>query len=119
MQGYAADFCTDFDLHDDPALCSGYRLLLAVGHDEYWSAAMRDAVEAFVRRGGNAACFGANVCWWRIHVVDAGSAIVCHQVGSRGALDHWWPPSGAGRAEGPTGRKCSDTTRVSIASRVT
>jgi hypothetical protein len=93
------EYCTDFDLHDDASACSPYRLLVSVGHDEYWSTRMRDAVESFVANGGNVAFFGANVCWWRIHVVDDASAIVCHQGGPRGALDHWWPATGAGRPE--------------------
>jgi len=97
--GHAPDYCIDFDLHDDPELCDGYRLLLNVGHDEYWSASMRAAVERFIGNGGNVAFFGANVCWWRIHVVDAGTAIVCHQGGPLGALDHWWPATGANRPE--------------------
>jgi hypothetical protein len=97
--GYAPEFCADVDIHHDPALCSRYRLLLSVGHDEYWSEAMRDRVEAFVANGGNLAFFGANICWWRIHVVDNGSAIVCHQGGPHGALDHWWPRTGASRPE--------------------
>ncbi len=97
--GYTAEFCTDVDIHRDPLLCSRHRLLLSVGHDEYWSEAMRDAVEAFLTQGGNVAFFGANVCWWRIHVVDDDAAIVCHQGGPRGALDHWWPQTGANRPE--------------------
>jgi hypothetical protein len=97
--GYAPEFCTDLDLHADPLLCSRYRLLLSVGHDEYWSEPMREAVETFVARGGNVAFFGANVCWWRIHVVDDGTAIVCHQGGPSGALDHWWSKTGASRPE--------------------
>lgn len=97
--GYAPEFCTDLDIHDDPLLCSRYRLLISVGHDEYWSETMREAVETFVAQGGNVAFFGANVCWWRIHVVDEGTAIVCHQGGPNGALDHWWPATGASRPE--------------------
>jgi hypothetical protein len=97
--GYAPEFCTDLDIHRDPLLCSRYRLLLNVGHDEYWSEATRDGVENFVARGGNLAFFGANVCWWRIHVVDDGTAIVCHQGGPHGALDQWWPKTGANRPE--------------------
>lgn len=87
--GYAPQFCTDLDIHADPNLCRGYRLLLSVGHDEYWSERMRDHVEGFIADGGNAAFFSANLCWWRIHLVDAGSAMVCHQGGPHGALDHW------------------------------
>jgi len=97
--GHAAEFCTDLDIHRDPDLLSGRRLVLSVGHDEYWSEATRDAVERYVARGGNVAFFGANVCWWRIHVVDDGAAIVCHQGGPRGAFDHWWPETGANRPE--------------------
>lgn len=99
QQGIACDFCADIDLHDDAVPLDRYRLLLSVGHDEYWSEAMRDRTEAFVARGGNAAFFGANLCWWRIHLVDGQSAMVCHQGGPDGALDHWWPPTGVHRPE--------------------
>jgi hypothetical protein len=99
LNGYSPEFCTDLDIHSDPDLCNRYRLLLSVGHDEYWSEATRDRVEDFVSRGGNVAFFGANLCWWRIHVVDGGTAIVCHQGGPRGAFDHWWPETGANRPE--------------------
>jgi hypothetical protein len=97
--GYAPEFCTDFDIHEDAALCKRYRLLLSVGHDEYWSETTRDRVEAFAASGGNLAFFGANLCWWRIHMVDDGNAIVCQQGGPHGALDHWWPRTGAHRPE--------------------
>jgi hypothetical protein len=97
--GYAPEFCTDLDLHADPALCRRYRLLLSVGHDEYWSSAMRDGVEDHIAHGGNVAFFSANVCWWRIHLTDAGTAMACHQGGPQGAQDHWWAPSGVARPE--------------------
>jgi len=99
LQGYDPEFCCDLDLHDDPGLLERYRLMLSVGHDEYWSEPTRDHVEAFIAHGGNVAFFGANLCWWRIHLVDNGTAMVCHQGGPAGALDQWWPQSGAGRPE--------------------
>jgi hypothetical protein len=98
-RGYTADFCTDLDLHTDPGLLGDYGLLVSSGHDEYWSEATRDAVEAFVERGGNVAFFAANLCWWRIHLVDGGAAMVCHQGGPQGARDRWWTASGAARPE--------------------
>jgi len=101
--GYRADFCTDLDIHADPGLLRGRRLLVSSGHDEYWSAATRDAVEAFAAGGGNLAFFGANLCWWRIHLVDGAAAMVCHQGGPQGARDHWWPASGAARPEDSLG----------------
>ena len=48
--GYAVDYCTDLDLHRDPGLLAPYALLLSVGHDEYWSEAMRDRLDAFTPR---------------------------------------------------------------------
>lgn len=102
-EGYRPEFCTDLDIHRDPLLCGRYRLLLSAGHDEYWSEATRNRVEAFVSRGGNVAFFGANLCWWRIHYPDDGAAMVCHQGGPNGAFDHWWPASGAHRPEDALG----------------
>lgn len=99
QQGHEPEFCADVDVHDDPRLLARHRLLLSVGHDEYWTEAMRDHVEQYVAGGGNVAFFGANLCWWRIHLIDGGRAMVCHQGGPTGAFDHWWPPSGARRPE--------------------
>jgi hypothetical protein len=66
-EGYTLDYCTDFDLHaEGRSLLRPYRLLVSAGHDEYWSEAMRSAVEGFTAAGGNAAFFAGNVAWWRI-----------------------------------------------------
>ena len=64
------DYCTDLDLHEDRDLLTPYRLLLSVGHDEYWSEQMRAHVEAFIRQGGNVAFFSGNTCWWHIEFCD-------------------------------------------------
>jgi hypothetical protein len=97
--GYTPECCTDLDIHADPELLFRYRLLVSCGHDEYWTERTRDAVEDFTARGGNVAFFAANVCWWRVHLAERGTALVCHQGGPQGARDHWWPPYGAARAE--------------------
>jgi hypothetical protein len=70
--GYAVDYCTDLDVHRDGdlALLRGYRLLLSVGHDEYWSDTMRANVERFVDGGHNVAFFSGNTCWWRVAFDD-------------------------------------------------
>lgn len=98
-EGHEVEFCTDLDVHREPDLLPRHRLMVSVGHDEYWSEAMRDQVEDFVAAGGRAAFFAANLCWWRIHLADGDRAMVCHQGGPRGAFDHWWPATGAGRPE--------------------
>lgn len=67
LRGIAVDFCTDFDVHHDPKLLSKYRLMLSVGHDEYWSKEMRDNVDAFLLAGGNVAFLSGNIMFWRIY----------------------------------------------------
>lgn len=71
--GYEVDYCTDVDLHrDGVGLLSPYRLLVSAGHDEYWSDAIRAAVESHVAAGGDVAFFGGNTCWWRVVIDDGG-----------------------------------------------
>jgi hypothetical protein len=76
---FEVDYCTDLDIHENLGNFLGaYRLLLSVGHDEYWSEAMRHNVAAFVEQiGGNVGFFSGNTCWWRVHLVDDNTAFVC------------------------------------------
>ena len=74
--GYALDFCANSDLEFDPELLAGYRLVLSVGHDEYWSAKMRDHLEAYIGKGGNVAFFSGNTCCWQVRSEDDGRALV-------------------------------------------
>ena len=66
-EGYELDYCTDYDLHRcGRALLDPYTLLVSAGHDEYWTAEMRDAVEDYTMSGGNVAFFSGNTAWWRV-----------------------------------------------------
>jgi hypothetical protein len=78
--GYAVDYCTDLDLHRDADLLAPYALLLSVGHDEYWSDAMRAQLDAFTRRGGNIAYLSGNIGGYRVHLTDDDTAMVCAKV---------------------------------------
>jgi len=62
-QGFAVDVATQHDLHRDPTILNGYRCVVFVGHDEYWSWEMRDAIDAYVDRGGHVARFAGNFTW--------------------------------------------------------
>src|SRR5262249_23104573 len=66
--GYDVDVVTNADLEDHPELLrdGGYALFLSVGHDEYWSGGMRDTVEGFIARDGNAAFFSGNTSFWQV-----------------------------------------------------
>ena len=77
--GYGIDVVTNADLEEHPTIVDRYELLLSVGHDEYWSAAQRDAVESFVAGGGNYASFSGNTIFWQVRLVDDGASMVCHK----------------------------------------
>jgi hypothetical protein len=75
--GHRLDFLTSLDLHARPDVLDPYRLYLSVGHDEYWSWEMRDTVEGFVVRGGNAAFFSGNTAFWQVRIDGDRNAMVC------------------------------------------
>lgn len=77
--GYAIDYCANLDLEAHPELLEHYRLVLSVGHDEYWSAGMRDALERYVAGGGNAFFMSGNSICWQVRVEDDGRALVCYK----------------------------------------
>ncbi len=76
--GFDFDYAVSSDLEVSTSL-DGYELVCVVGHDEYWSAAQRDTVEAHVRRGGNLASFSGNTMFWQVRLVDDGDHMVCHK----------------------------------------
>jgi hypothetical protein len=73
--GYQFDYTSNADL-ETPGLLDDYVLLLSIGHDEYWSMPMRDAVEAFIGRGGNVAFFSGNTAFWQVRLEDGGKKMV-------------------------------------------
>jgi hypothetical protein len=75
--GYTLDFCANGDLESRPDLLARYKLVLSVGHDEYWSSTMRDHLEAFIGRGGNVAFLSGNTCCWQVRAEDGGRALTC------------------------------------------
>jgi len=81
-EGYDCDIATLHDLHENPDLLSGYKCAVFVGHDEYWTKEMRDAVDGWVEAGGHAARFAGNFLW-QVRLEDAdehGSATqVCYK----------------------------------------
>ncbi|HEV2370592.1 MAG TPA: N,N-dimethylformamidase beta subunit family domain-containing protein [Streptosporangiaceae bacterium] len=89
-RGAPIEYCTDLDIHSDQGLLPNYRLLLSVGHDEYWSAPMRSNIESFIASGGNVAFFSGNTCWWRVHLVDNDTAMVCAKDTACSGPDLWW-----------------------------
>jgi hypothetical protein len=78
-QGYDHDVLTDIDLHLDPNVLDGYRVLFVVGHSEYWSFEAMDAVSRFLDRGGNAVVLSGNTAFWRVSFNADASVIECRK----------------------------------------
>jgi hypothetical protein len=75
--GYMLDYCANSDLEFHPELLKSYKLVLSVGHDEYWSTPMRDNLESFISGGGNVAFLSGNTCCWQVRTEDKGRALTC------------------------------------------
>jgi hypothetical protein len=69
--GVALGYATNADLEEHPDVLDGCRLLVSVGHDEYWTWGMRDTVEGFVATGGNVAFLSGNTCYWQVRIEGA------------------------------------------------
>jgi hypothetical protein len=65
-EGYDVAYATNVDVHRNPALILGRKAFLIVGHDEYWSRAMRDNVEGARDHGVNLGIFASNVGYWQV-----------------------------------------------------
>lgn len=66
--GIDVTYWTDIDLHARPQLLQNHKMLLSLGHDEYWSSAMRGAAQVAVDGGVNLGFLGANACYRHIRL---------------------------------------------------
>ena len=78
-QGYNVAYTTDVDTDANTNPLTNYKGFLSVGHDEYWSKAMRDNVQNAINAGVNVAFFSANTSYWQIRF-EANTAGVPNRV---------------------------------------
>jgi N,N-dimethylformamidase beta subunit-like protein len=88
---YDVVYVTDVDTHQRADLLTPHRVFLSVGHDEYWSWAMRQHVEAARDDGVHLAFLGADAAYWQIRFEpgprgDPDRTIVAYKEAA-GALD--------------------------------
>jgi hypothetical protein len=68
--GIPLSYFANVDLDDDVRVLEGARGYVSMGHDEYWTPAMRRAVELARDGGTNLAFLGANTMYWRIRLEE-------------------------------------------------
>ncbi len=70
--GVDLGYTDSYTLEAAPHELAGAAALVLLGHDEYWSPAMRRTVQDAVDGGTNLAVLGANSLWWRIRWTEGG-----------------------------------------------
>ncbi|HEY5003881.1 MAG TPA: N,N-dimethylformamidase beta subunit family domain-containing protein, partial [Ktedonobacteraceae bacterium] len=68
QQGYNVAYTTDIDTDAHPAELLKHKAFLSVGHDEYWTMGMHNAVQSAISAGVNVAFFSANTMYWQIRL---------------------------------------------------
>ncbi len=75
QSGYDVAYSTDVETHSDGYRLLNYRGFFSVGHDEYWSKPMYDAVTAARDAGVNLGFFGADALSWQIRFEPSSSGV--------------------------------------------
>ncbi len=77
--GYSFDVATDLDI-EEPTLVSRYKLVIPVGHGEYWTVAMYDSLAHFRDNGGNILFFTSNTMYWRNRHTSAAKTLESYKI---------------------------------------
>jgi len=89
-QGYALEYAANSDL-ETPGLLDPYRLVLSVGHDEYWTDAMYTGVQRAIEQGVSVGFFSGNAVCGKVEWNPQRQSL--HRIGVFG------PPGGTGEFE--------------------
>ena len=85
--GLDVTYTTDLDVDARPELLTNHRVYIIPTHDEYWTKAMRDGVEAARDKGVNLIFMGANAVYRRIRLEPSAIGPQRQQVNYRVAKD--------------------------------
>ena len=67
-EGYDSKYSTNIDTHTNPSRLLSNRLFLSVGHDEYYTKEMYDALVAARNGGVNLGFFTSNAIYWQVRL---------------------------------------------------
>jgi len=70
-------YVTDMDLDDHSFFRS--KIIVIVGHSEYWTRKARTNFDRFVEGGGHAIILSGNTMWWQVRYTHNNSALVCYR----------------------------------------
>ncbi len=105
--GYEFDYAVSSDFDANPDLLDGYDVVFGVGHDEYWTRAGRDQVDAHIVSGGDYVSLSGNTMFWQVRLVDgSGAAGLDHMIGHKYGGHSDDPVVAAGEASEMSGLWC-------------
>jgi hypothetical protein len=84
--GYDLIYSTDIDTHTLGMRLRDFKVVMSVGHDEYWTREMYDAFEGARNAGVNLAFLGSNIAYWGTRIQPAANGDPNRQVV---AYRHW------------------------------
>ncbi|MEI6748394.1 MAG: DUF4082 domain-containing protein, partial [Bacteroidota bacterium] len=84
--GYNISYTTDLDMDRDQTIItpSKHKIILSVGHDEYWSAGERTKFENARDAGVHLAFFSGDEVYWKTRWEDNHRTLVCYKEGTMG-----------------------------------
>ena len=75
---YRPAYIADIDLEDYNEI-SRARLLVVIGHSEYWTRRARESFDRFVLDGGNVLLLSGNNMWWQVRYSDDRTQMICYK----------------------------------------
>ena len=82
--GYDMTYSTDVDMEKNstPITPSKHKILLSVGHDEYWSLNERNTFDNARNAGVHLAFFSGNEVYWKVRYENNSRTLVCYKEGN-------------------------------------
>lgn len=83
-EGYDTTYTSNIAVHAAPERLRQHRAFLSVGHDEYWTREMYDAIQSARDYGMHMGFFGANMGYWQVRLENSSRGrpnrkVVCYK----------------------------------------
>jgi hypothetical protein len=75
---YNINMISDMDM-DDYSEIEHAKLLIIIGHSEYWTRQARINFDRFVDSGNSALILSGNTMWWQVRYSDDKTQLTCHR----------------------------------------
>jgi hypothetical protein len=75
---YSVRYIADIDLEDFNEI-SGSKLLMVIGHSEYWTRRARENFDQYVQGGGHALLLSGNNMWWQVRYSEDRTQMLCYK----------------------------------------